>query len=580
MPTINLSKSFETAVFQGFGGIDRKMTGKGGVSVVDLKNLRVNGNGTLTKRSGFAPLCELPEGKLRAIRAVSEKTVFALIDSSLYEIDTEHATCTLKAALTNSDTDACFFNYANVLHLIDGTEIYAYDGTDFKLAEGYVPLYGKEWDPSGTGEILEPMNALSSRLRISFKVGATSPTRLTFPHLVASIDHVVLNGKSDSLSYYTLHDRIAIYLELSKTYSKGDVIEVFYTPNISSLRAERNKIVECTHADVFGSGTLGGNPATLALYGGSDPHRVFVSRGVSADSFNEVRSVYPSLTPMYFTTDSAVSVNRNDPPVCASCKSGSQLAIFTESTAYVMNENTSELRSCLKPISHTSGCAIKDGAITLENAPVTLSKNSILHWTPSTLVDDEYTAECISLPISELIDTQQADGCVAFYSSKNELWFYRAIDGRVWIYNTLLKCWYSFVGLAPERMLEIGGQMAFVSQSTLYAFNDSLFYDEPKGEIRSIEASLESDLISFGAPNRKKRLARAMLSFTSESELLLSVTDAESNTVESPIMITGAESIDYFETRLPCKRSRYYSFTLSQSDGPFCLYALALASVK
>jgi hypothetical protein len=129
-------------------------------------------------------------------------------------------------------------------------------------------------------------------------------------------------------------------------------------------------------------------------------------------------------------------------------------------------------------------------------------------------------------------------------------------------------------------MLEIGGQMAFVSQSTLYAFDDSLFYDEPKGEIRSIEASLESDLISFGAPNRKKRLARAMLSFTSESELLLSVTDAESNTVESPIMITGAESIDYFETRLPCKRSRYYSFTLSQSDGPFCLYALALAAVK
>lgn len=580
MSTINLSKSFAKAVFQGFGGIDRKMTGKGGVSVVDLKNLRVGEGGTLTKRPGFAPLCDLPTGKLRAICAVSESTVFALIGGSLYEVDTVNGTCTQRASLTESDADACFFDYANALHLIDGNEIYAYDGTSFKAVEGYVPLYGKEWAPSGFGEHLEPMNALSSHLRLSFKIGDTSPSRLVFPHAVKSIDRVLLNGRTDTLANYNLHQTLPIYLELSSTYSKGDVIEVFYTPEAFVLGEARKKIAACGRAEVFGSGAFGGNPSTLALYGGDDPHRIFVSRDVSAEGFSAAKAVYPEIIPVYLTVSDAVSVNLSDRPICASCKSGGKLAVFTEDTAYLMTPPTKDSPACLTPISHTAGCSVKDGAITLQNAPVTLSKNGILHWTPSTLVDDEYTAECISLPISELMDMRSTEGCVAFYNSKNEIWLYRAIDERVWVYNTLKKCWYSFVGFAPERMLEIGGRMAFISDSALYVFDESRFYDEARGSFRPISAALKSDNISFGAPNRKKRLSRAMISFSSETELSLTVTDAESTPVETPIRITGAESIDYFETRLPCKRSRYYSFTLTQSDGPLSIYALVLSAVK
>lgn len=580
MSTINLSKSFAKAVFQGFGGIDRKMTGKGGVSVVDLKNLRVGGGGTLTKRSGFAPLCDLPTGKLRAISAVSESTVFALIGSSLCEIDTASSTCTQKASFAESDADACFFNYANALHLIDGNEIYVYDGATFKAVEGYVPLYGKEWAPSGFGEQFEPMNALSSHLRLSFKVGDTSPSRLVFPHAVKSIDRVIVNGRTDTLENYHLHETISIYLELSGTYSKGDVIEVLYTPESFVLGDARRTVAACGRAEIFGSGTLGGNPATLALFGGEDSHSVFVSRGVSAEGFATAKETFPEIIPVYFTASDAVSINRNDKPICASCKSGGKLALFTEDTAYVMNEPTASAPACLTPISHTSGCAVKDGAITLENSPVTLSKNGILHWSPSKLIDDEYTAENISLPISELMSPALSDGCAAFCNSKNELWLYRSADERVWIYNTVLKCWYSFVGFSPERMLEIGGNMAFVSGSTLYAFNEACFYDESRDGIRPIEASLSSDLMSFGAPNRKKRLTRAMVSFNAESDLLLTVRDAEDTPVQVPIRVTGAETLDYFERRLPCKRSRYYSFTLSHGDGPLSIYALALSVVK
>ena len=122
--------------------------------------------------------------------------------------------------------------------------------------------------------------------------------------------------------------------------------------------------------------------------------------------------------------------------------------------------------------------------------------------------------------------------------------------------------------------------MAFVSNSTLYAFGELEFFDVVQNEARAIEASVTSDNISFGAPNRKKRLSRAMVAFSGEGELSLTVIDAEATPIEVPIRVTEAETVGYFETRIPAKRARYYSFILSHKDGPMKLYAIALSAVK
>lgn len=577
MANINLSRAYEKVCFEGFGGIDRARSGEGGIS--DLKNLRLEADGRLSKRCGFAPICELPEGKLRAIHAVSDTLVFALVGSGLYKLDPSLASCTLVATLDESDSDACFFYYENALHLIDGTELYVYDGTEFKPAEGYVPLYGKEWSPSGFGEVYQPLNAFSSRIRVSFKVGKTSPPRLVLPYVITSIDRVYLNGVIQPLNLFTVDETIALNLNLSETYSEGDVIEVFYTPDTVLLTRAREKAAANTRAETFGVGTSGGDTSSLVLYGGTDPSLIYLSRHVDADDMAKVKSRYTDASPLYVVTGDAITADLGKKGITAACRSGSHLAIFSESSAYLMSESSGALPR-LTPISHSSGCSVKDGAVTLDNSPVTISDGQILIWTPSTLHDDEYIAKCISSPIAELMVSRENVGAVAYHKRKNELWFYISGEERVWIYNVELKCWYSFDGFSPDLLLTIGGKMAFVSGSALYAFSDELFYDENADGWHPIRAVIESNVMSFGAPNRKKRLARAMVSFLSEGNLHLTITDAESTSVGVDVKVTGNETIDYYETRLPCKRSRYYSFTLTHEDGPFTIYAIAFSAVK
>ena len=579
MAKINLSESFGSAVFEGFGGIDRARVGKGGVGVVDLNNFRVGTDGTLTKRPGFAPLAHLPEGKVRAICSTPEGSVFALIGSSVYEIDSRTGVCSLKNTVKESDLDACFFNYATDLYLMDGNELYTYNGSQFTLTEGYIPLYGKDWPPAGSNVINEPLNAFSSKIRISYKMTASSTSRVSLPFPIKSIDRVHLNGRNDSLSNYKKNANSNTLLDFTQPCTAGDVLEVFYTPNTTLIADARKKIAACARAESIGVGFKNGILSTLVLYGGASTHEVYASKTVSQSALNTVRSAFPDVVPIYFDPSNFVAINHNDPPIKAACKSGTRLAIFTDTTAYIMDEPAANTAPSAIPISYTSGCAIKDCAITLESSPVTVSKNGILRWSLNELID-EYTTEHLSLPISELLSETVGDGCSAFYNTKNELWFYRSVDRRAWIYNTVLKCWYSFSGFSPEKMLEIDGRMAFVQGSTLYVFDEFIFYDETEDGAKEIDAYLLSDMMSFGAPNRKKRLSRAMVAFSAEGSPTLTVTDAEDTSIEIPILVTGEEKIDYYETRIPAKRSRYYSFTLSHSAGPIKLYAIALSAVK
>ena len=122
--------------------------------------------------------------------------------------------------------------------------------------------------------------------------------------------------------------------------------------------------------------------------------------------------------------------------------------------------------------------------------------------------------------------------------------------------------------------------MAFISGSTLYVFADDVSFDVGADGYQPIRATIESDMMSLGAPNRKKRLTRAMLSFSAESGFLLTVTDAEGTPVDAEIRVTENERLGYYETRLPCPRSRFYSVTVTHEDGPFSLYAIALYAVK
>lgn len=573
MANINLSKTFQSERLEGFGGIGCK-TGGGEGGTADMKNFRIDPDGTLKKRTGFSPLLELPEGKLRAIHAVSESTVFALVGNGLYLIDPKLSTCTLKATLTESDSDACFFNYGDALYLIDGTEIYVYSGGEWVAAEGYVPLYGQNWDPSSRGEVYEPMNALSSRIRISYRVRNSSTTSIYIPYGMESLDAVFINGTDMALSGFSW-SQSSLSLSVNRTLYVGDIVEVWFAPTVSFFRAMRRRTRAHTRAATYGSGSGGAEPSGLVLYGGENPTEMYISRRVDEESFTYIQQIYADAAPLYVVETDAISINDGNAAITATCRSGPNLAVFTEGSTHLLTKNDDGTPKLLS-ISQTEGCLQRDGATALENAPVTASSGGILYWEPSVLYDNEYSAKSVSDPVAHLLPSQLSGGCSAYLRPKNEIWFYFGEGGRVWVYNTHLKCWYSFDGFYPELLFTLGSEMAFVNGTTLYTFSDGLYTDDGV----PIEATLESPIVTFGEINRKKKLARAMLSFSEGGEVTLTVKDAHGGEIKKLMRDALGERRGYCESRLPCKRSRYYSFSLSHTGGEISIYSLILTAVK
>lgn len=574
MANINLSKAYQSVTFEGFGGIGSGADG-GGVSTAFLKNFRIDQNGSLVKRSGYDPILTLPEGKLRAIHAVSDSTVFALVGNGLYLIDPKLATCTLCNTLAESDSDACFFNYGDALYLIDGNEIYAYSSGEWVTAEGYVPLYGQNWDPSTRGEVFEPINALSTRIRISYRIRNTTTTSIYIPYGIASLDAVFINGTSVPLSYFTWKQS-NLSLAVAKALTTGDIVEVWFVPTVGFFRTPRTLAAAHTRAATFGSGTKGAEPSTLAFYGGENPTEIYVSRHVDADDFAHVQGVYTDVAPIYMLETDAIYLDDGNGEITATCRSGPHLAVFTEGSTHLLIESDDGSPKLLT-ISQVAGCTQRDGALALENAPVTASLKQIYYWEPSVLYDNEYSPKCISKPIQSFLPESIDKGCAAYLRSKNELWFYCGNGGAVWVYNTSLNAWYSFDGFRPDHLFTIGDEMAFVSGSVLYLFSADLLADN--GD--SIDASVESGIIPFGPINRKKRLARAILSFSAGDEMTLRIKDAHGYEVAKIMRDTRGERLGYCESRLPCHRSRYYSFSLSHtgvSDAK--IHSLTLTAVK
>ena len=579
MANINLSKAYATERFDGFSGMGGVKNGEGGRGAVDIKNFRVGADGSLTKRCGFAPLLNLPNGEVRALQVVSDELALAVVGNAVYKIDLYYRTYSLHTSLASIGSDACFFHYDNTLYLLDGNELYFYENDEFTPVEGYVPLYGKEWDVFKNGEVHQSANAFSKRLRISFKFGESSPSYLSLPFAIESIDGGFVNGVrvgDSDLSLGSIDTQVA----LSKTYESGDVLEIFFSPKSDSFPNGRQKATAFTRAQSFGLGTLGGDASSVAFFGGDDSSEICVTRSISHEDRTACESVYGDTLPLYLSLGDVTRINGGLSGITAACRCGSRLAVFSESSAYLLSESeTGEVK--LYPISETSGCCVKDGAITLESSPVTMSKQGVLLWTPSKLYDEEYVAERIDTGIDELIWADSV-GALAYYRAKNELWFYHRGGRRVWIYNTELKCWYSFDGFYPDILFEIGEKMAFVSGYTVYAFSDEIFHDLASGAITPIEATLEAPPLFFGEVNRKKRLSRVMLMLSENEGATVTVMDDARGEVSVTMQSKAGSPIGHCETRLSCKRSRGYAFSISHNDADSGLhvYSAILTAVK
>lgn len=569
--TRSSSLSFE---YDGFEGIDRS-SGAGGLT--DIVNFRIMNDRSLKKRPAFAQITSLVTTP-RAHYVVDSDTILVLTGQVVYKLDLSSLDMTTVGFTDLSSGDAQFFCYEGSILLLDGDELYVIGDGNLSPLEGYVPLYGKDWDPLQTGTIHEQINLLSNRLRVSFLLSEAA-TRFMFNIPLQSIDAVFVNDERANSSLFTIDDgRFSVS---GPAGLEADARVTFFV-TFDALNNQRELVTGMTRAAIYGSAEDGrSDSASIAFYSNKGA-KLLCTRRIDTENQSSLFGGYSDALPIYVTKADSITVGDGVSTINAVCRRGNRLLVFTSTDTYALFE--SDPSSRLTHVSSMGGCVSPNGAIPIDDTAITVSGNGILRWSPARYDSSEYVAEHLSTPLGNLLDGLYLTDAVAyFYRGMGELWF--SIPGnsekQIFVYNVSLNAWYRFIGINADSFFEINGRLGFFSGSSLCLFDPDRSDDFFDGETNAIVSSVTTGRVNFGSFDTKKRLFCVALRSDPGASVNLTVTDALGNSKSSAVTDFSGELMGYIEARTDVLRSRYYNIRITcASSSSDSIYGISLFAAK
>lgn len=554
MSVFNSKNAIAKAEFNGFGGIDKRQPAKGGNRASECINFRILSDGSLKKRCGFRPLCKLPH-KIRAIyTGYIENAFLAYILSGnlVYKYDFENEALILLGEVESSEGAANIFYYFGHVYIIDKEEIYDVSDEGVKRAQGYAPLYGKDWGSAFPGEINEPLNLMTPKVRISYIVNDPPNAYLATIHKVKSVDALFLNGELISPTEYEINENYRT-VDLPGMQA-GDRVELYLTYEDSLIN--RDKLLKNTNAGVFG----GVNNSRVFMWGGDRKNLMFSSAYVPNKSLEASEKVYSGAGALYFPDGYEFFVGEGKNVINAMERHYDRLLIFGSDDTWMADSD-----ACGKEdfptmrINSRRGSVSAYGTARLGNDPITVSRGAIVRWTSDSDELNECNAYSISDPIEEMIPAEFFENAVLHSDiyQRELLFSYRGDPyGRVFVYGEDSKQWYTYTGIHAEFFFDGPASVGFARDDSLYVFDSTLMHDvaENQSEL-PIEASYCSDAMDFGIPDGKKRLM-AMNLVAEGADSLISVELESDNgiTIQRSVGGEGACGVRSYNSRLSSER--------------------------
>lgn len=517
MAKANLKGALATEKIGSFGGIchggskNSTKKEKGFSDASDICNFRILPDGSLEKRSGFAPIMTLPD-EPRAFWSGyldGDELSFALIGSAVYSIDFSSETLTLLGNILSSVGKAEFFFCNGVLYLVDGEDFYRYDGEDFVTFSGYVPLYGKDWGQRYGNEIYEHINFLSDKIRIVYNL--SEPSNYFYFGVKCK---EILSVKRNGIEYVS--DMTLSADGKSMKYSGGGMMpegqDIFVCLRLDDSEYRRDELIGVTHGTVYG----GSDDNRMLLWGGHNKSLIFTSKHVLRQSYLESLESDPASSEVYFPINQTVSVTDGRYPITALCRHYDRLLVFTERETWMADFTDGAHEADIVPINSSVGCLSEGGAVLGGNSPYSVSERGIYRWTSNSDERDECNAVCISGEINDMLDESFFDHAVCFYlRARNEVWFADpdSDEQQVFIYSISGEKWYRFDGIPVDSFFGYKGDVGMLYGKYIFAFSDLLRVDTAcDGKTQSnIEAFYESNVDDFGHEECTKHLKRILV---------------------------------------------------------------------
>jgi len=393
-----------------------------------------------------------------------------------------------------------FFVTNNIVYIMDGTDLYQWDGDDFKTVAGYVPTAFTAVPPTGGGTILEGLNYLTGKKKMKFS-GNGSATVFQLPELsIGSVDKVVVgvSTKAEGPDY-------------SVNKANGTITFVTAPPNgvnnveVSWTKTDpehRQLITKCKH---YG----GQYYARFWIYGNPDQKNTRFCSGVTMAGGSD-----PTYLPMYTESDvgeheiTAITTQYDKQLIWTTGDSGGASAWYSTSETYI--DSNSGIMGTLFPVfpinAKVGNMAPGQVQIILNN-PFTIWKG-VYQWV-STYVMNEKNAEWISKRIQRDLDPLDLTKAITWDWDDKGLYLL-CIGKKVWVYNYRVDAWYILdLPHEPTCFMTVGKKLLFgTTDGQIMRFSEDIpTYD---GEI--IEADWHMGFYHFGAEWLRKFVQRVFVS--------------------------------------------------------------------
>lgn len=547
--------------------VDRRVTAFGGIRSIarisdsgasDMKNFRILPDGSLEKRCGFETfiLADNP------IRGYWEGTfsgvdyIFYVAGTKLYRLSENDSSPVLLTTLSAADHSVSFFLFRDRLYLLDGFTLLCFQPASelFSVAQGYVPLYGKNWDPKTLGEINEPRNLLNNRLRVHYLNTSASMT-FQLPFTAQRVDSVRVNGTN--VTNYTFQSGTSS-VTIPESYAVGGDVTIAF--EIDSLFGMRSTVLRAYHAAVYQDGYH----ETLLTFGGTSGYRVWRSSEVSDEMLAGARTVYTGCDDLYIKDGTAFSMGSAEHPVTAAIQHLDRMLVFHDSGVWVIRHpHASDDEMEITLYQEGLGCIAEEGAVLCRGIPYIVSAAGIGKLGLYNASSDITTLTVISSDIADRLPVSVLRNCVLhWYDRDNRLWLRdtTAADGTVWLCEPDGKCWIRYTGIAANALVDYQGGPAFTTAGGRIArFDETLVADDGAG----FEAEYLSQYLDFSQPEFSKRAGYIGICANTEgTEIALSV---ESDRRSCNLIFSGrnVQPPEFFGMRFGIGRFRFLRYRLT-----------------
>ena len=568
MAKIKSNQAYASVHLDKFSGIGPGILSRDG-RAYDMENFRILPDGSLKKRTGYYRQRQYPN----RVRAFWEGTAgginyaFIVCHNVVYRADRVIGGPIQIDTLTTTGGKVNFFVYRDTIYLQDGAGLRAYDAVTnkFPAVEGYVPLYGKNWDPKNGGSVYEPMNLLTNRLRVSY-ANTTLQTDFMLPFYTQSVESVRVNGRRiNDYIFATGAKNLVI-----PAASTGYTVEIAMTASMAEEEAGINT-TEC--ACVYG----GRHHETLCLFNGDTPTALYFSSDVPRNELSAVRADYPKSLPLYFKERNVLhSSNRTD-PIHSMVAYGNQLIGYSYRTSWSIRCPDDAGDTCtLSVLLPDIGCDSTEAAILCDYKPVTVNQKGIFLLDLPRSENDLPRAVRISDPIADRLTTSLLTSAITYENREHhELWVRdpNDADGRVLVYNYDLGQWYTFTGFHADHFVSYPDFQGFLDNDTLYLLSNELYSDS--GE--HVTALYQSGYLSFGHPEEQKRSLRATLCCQTAGSAAYLKLESENGEYTVPHLLTLPGPPQIVDRRALLGRFRHLRFRILVSGSEDCrIFSLSL----